>query len=214
MAWRVWFLLTCTITCIWFMWSLRQKSSSWGTVGFAFGLSCLLLVVPTILEVRWQVNERRYSTAMESFVQKDVTVHCQRFTDTLVDADGYAGHVKYTETGADTVAFLDWNTCNDVAKLNQGDDMFNVSKSAVNALHVLVHEGQHLKGEKDEKVADCQAIVNTPTVAQLLGLTEAEGKVLAKRYYEETYPYMPASYRTNECRHGGSFDTGELSWLW
>jgi hypothetical protein len=74
------------------------------------------------------------------------------------------------------------------------------------AVHILVHEGIHLAGERNEAYTDCLATQATPAAVVALGGTEEQGRALAARYFHEVYPLMRVEYRSKDCVPGGAWD--------
>ena len=71
----------------------------------------------------------------------------------------------------------------------------------------------HLAGRLGESGAECAAVQRDAHSARLLGAGPADG--LAVTYWREVYPLMPDSYRSEQCRTGGSMDEGlaDAPWL-
>ncbi|HEX2044555.1 MAG TPA: hypothetical protein VHF23_02875 [Gaiellaceae bacterium] len=73
------------------------------------------------------------------------------------------------------------------------------------AVDTLAHETQHRAGIADEATAECYAIQLVSETARALGADRAYGDALGDLAWE-TYPELPAIYRSRECREGGELD--------
>jgi hypothetical protein len=82
------------------------------------------------------------------------------------------------------------------------------------AVGILAHELEHVRGEMDEKTAECQGMQRLAGVARKLGLPRAEARRLARVYWFEIYPDADRGYRTAECRNGGELDLRPRSAAW
>jgi hypothetical protein len=73
----------------------------------------------------------------------------------------------------------------------------------------------HLAGRLDEAGAECAAVQRDAHTARLLGAGPADAAGLAATYWRDVYPLMPDSYRSGQCRAGGSLDerTPDAPWL-
>lgn len=74
------------------------------------------------------------------------------------------------------------------------------------AMDVVSHEAWHLSWIYDEAETECRAMQTLGRTAERLGATEAQGRALARIYWQNRYPLMPEAYRTGECRDGGKLD--------
>jgi hypothetical protein len=83
------------------------------------------------------------------------------------------------------------------------------------ALVTVGHEAGHLVAAlTTEAEAECFGAQHVSSVAQALGLTEAEGDLLASLYWGEVYPRSDPRYRSPECRDGGVLDLEPWSTTW
>ena len=73
------------------------------------------------------------------------------------------------------------------------------------AVTTLAHESMHLRGFVDEAQAQCYALQEVAWTVLRLGGTRDEG-VAAARLAVALQAAMPAEYRSDACRGGGSLD--------
>jgi hypothetical protein len=74
-------------------------------------------------------------------------------------------------------------------------------------INALAHESEHIANPGDsERVVECNGMQSIPHATKLLGGSERYGLRLARAYYRDLYPHMPANYWTLACRDGGSLD--------
>jgi hypothetical protein len=82
------------------------------------------------------------------------------------------------------------------------------------AVGILAHELEHVRGEMDEKTAECHGMQRLARVARELGLPTAETRRLARVYWVEVYADSDPAYRTRDCRNGGELDLRRHSAVW
>jgi hypothetical protein len=73
------------------------------------------------------------------------------------------------------------------------------------ALGALVHESRHAAGVADEPTAECEAIQLMPEAARATRIEPAYARELLRVAWQ-SYPTLPADYRSAECRDGGKLD--------
>jgi hypothetical protein len=83
------------------------------------------------------------------------------------------------------------------------------------ALVTVGHETGHLVSDLDtEATAECFGAQHVALVAQALGATAAEGRLLADLYWGWVYPRTDPLYRSPECHDGGGLDLNPFSPVW
>jgi hypothetical protein len=82
------------------------------------------------------------------------------------------------------------------------------------AVGILAHELEHVRGEMDEKTAECQGMQRLAGVARELGMSRTEARRLARVYWVEIYPDSSRGYRSAACRNGGELDLRPRSSVW
>lgn len=175
----------------------------------------IILAPLSAFEAAWALTEHKLNSVIQEYTgNPKVSVHCQRFTEAIGDVSPYKGYVKYnSDYTPTTVAQLDDDICKNLRSWILSDKT-NPSLEQIQAVHILTHEAQHLKGQTNEAIAECDAIQADSTVAQLFGATSEQGQALALGYYKETYPRMPARYSDAQCRQYGSLDRSPADGIW
>jgi hypothetical protein len=83
------------------------------------------------------------------------------------------------------------------------------------ALVTVGHEAGHLVANLEtEAEAECFGAQHVTRVARALGMSEAEGALLASLYWGEVYPTSDPIYQSPECRDGGALDLDPWSSAW
>ncbi|HVV76440.1 MAG TPA: hypothetical protein VHC43_10420 [Mycobacteriales bacterium] len=163
----------------------------------------VVLIFPTFTR---HYEEGRLGKVASVLVGQHATVHCETIGQTLTDVTGDLGFVKF---GADGVpehhTTIMRGPCADLRRYYDGDQAHPTSGEIV-AVHVLTHESMHMRGQRDESLAECEAMQRDAETAQLLGATPGEGLALARAYWMQVYPDMPDNYRTEDCKAGGGLD--------
>ena len=150
--------------------------------------------------------EQRLSTVASDLVGNPVSVHCQSFGEAFVDAGAEAGYVLFDAQGTpEPKTVIKRDTCNALRAFDSSSGQAPPSDQMV-AVHVLTHESMHMRGERTESTAECQAMQRDAATARLLGANEADAAQLARRYWIEIYPKMPTDYQSAECAKGRNLD--------
>lgn len=167
------------------------------------GVVAVALSVPSYLRVR---EENRLSSVASRLVEAPVRVHCQTFGQTFTQLGPELGYVRY---GADDLpehqTFLARGVCRDLAAY-LGSDKRHPSADQIVAVHVLTHESMHMRGITNEARAECAAMQRDARTAELLGANPAAADGLARLYWLDDYPTMPAGYRSSDCGPGQAWD--------
>jgi hypothetical protein len=193
----------------------------------------LLLLIPIAAFSFWlhrkgEQNEARLGEVASAVAQRSVGVDCPGFWRRLVDVRGEDGSVRFDVAGrpSDT-AQLSGPTCDRLEDFSRAgtkpafdclvpDDRHcrrEVVETA-RALATLAHESFHLAGIRDEAAAECYATQTVDFVAQKLGATAAQGKLVAT-WAARTSPRMhPEEYHSQECRSGGALDLEPRTAAW
>lgn len=87
-------------------------------------------------------------------------------------------------------------------------------KELARALVTLGHEAQHVAGVKDERTAECYGQQRVRPLARLLGATKDYAAGLAVHAWRYTYTGLPTSYKSPECRNGGTLDLNPRAVAW
>ena len=146
--------------------------------------------------------ESRLGDVASLVAERPVQVRCEEFSTGTVEEPG--GIVQFSgDTPADFTRIRP-DVCTAILRFVRAPNVPRLD-SAV-ALKVLAHESFHLRGIKDEAVAECYAMQEVPRVARALGGSEADAHEMAAAVYALTYPGMPPQYRSSDCRPGGPLD--------
>jgi len=133
---------------------------------------------------------------------KGVRADCERYTEELFNLSQYQGYVYYDGSN---VAHLRRNVCRDLWDYAHGGQA-NPTVGQIIAVHIVGHEAQHIKGVRDEAVAECTAVQLNYLVAEKLGATPEQARELQRRYFVEDYPRQSSDYISSDCREGGALD--------
>src|SRR5215213_5136169 len=152
--------------------------------------------------------EARLGLVAESIAGRSVGVRCEDLGD-VDDRDELGGDVRYSGDEPANYARIRLDICAELRQVTR--DRGAGGAPEARAIEVLAHESFHLRGVKEEAVAECYAIQFIRVVARGLRATNANARLL----YElalHAYPYHPPDYLSPECRPGGALDLhGSLS---
>jgi hypothetical protein len=185
----------------------------------------LAVIILCLLGAGFVVHERR--AALERHLgdvaselgHRQVHVHCQGFTASLVDVTSEAGTVQFDANGApaDTTD-LKRPICEALKRfphdvtgaaygcvLTNGDCPHGIWEDVL-AVHTLAHEVWHLHGIASEAEAECYALQTTAQAASLLGADPPAAQATATYALARLYPMMPDDYRRADCVDGGPLD--------
>jgi hypothetical protein len=167
------------------------------------GLLAAASAMPTYLRHH---EEDRLSAVASTLVGVGVRVHCQTLGGEFTDATGDLGHVRFSADGVpEHQTLIKRGPCTDLRHY-LASDKSHPSAGEVVAVHVLTHESMHMRGQRSESMAECEAVQRDAETAQLLGATPAQAMLLARTYWIADYPLMPDAYRTSDCAPGGGLD--------
>lgn len=88
----------------------------------------------------------------------------------------------------------------------------SVSDNELFSMHVFTHEVMHIRGERNERKADCQAIQRDIQAGVLLGVPAYVARENALRYYNGWYRSHP--YFDPECKLRGKLDENLPHSIW
>jgi hypothetical protein len=199
-------------------WGLRRFDELGRPRPFPWVSVAVLLVVAAAAAVPGVVRasqERRLGRAASVLTGARVGVRCQTLGGAFVDAGPELGYVRWRADGTpEAWALLKRDQCRHLAAYVRSDRR-RPSRDQVVAVHVLTHEAMHLSGTLAEAAAECAAVQRDAWTARLLGSPAAHAAELAAAYWRDVYPLMPDSYRSSECRPGGTLDErlADAPWL-
>jgi hypothetical protein len=180
-----------------------------------FSVSALVLVavVAAIPGAQRKVEERRLAKIASSLAGKNVSVHCQDGAEAFVDAGSELGWVAFDANGVpEPRTLIKREQCKFLKAYDKNPT--NPSWDEMVAVHVLTHESMHMRGERSEEIAECEAVQRDALTAQRLGATPEQAMALARRYWVQVYPRMPDDYITGACSPGGTLDEHLASSPW
>lgn len=181
----------------------------------------LLVAVLAFWEGRRELGlDHRLSAIASEVAGRPVNVDCPGFLRGLIDVSGSGGEVWFNADGKPSnTAHIETSVCGDLAgygSTRKRSDFACVygslpcperAERAVSAALILSHESQHLRGFRDEGVAQCYAIQMLPLVAERLGSPPEEAKAIAAHYLAVDEPLMSGDYQLPPgCVDGGSLD--------
>lgn len=193
-------------------WQLRHSSAlATGRSLPAFpavGVDVLIALafVALLPGIHRRAEEHRLAAVADVLVGAHVTVHCQSFGESFVDAGNELGYVKFSADGVPEHHTLIKREQCGLLRHYLSSHGRNPSLDEVVAVHVLTHESMHMRGETQESVAECEAVQRDATTAEQLGASEADADRLAVTYWQQVYPHMPSGYVTGDCTAGGPLD--------
>lgn len=82
------------------------------------------------------------------------------------------------------------------------------------AVAILAHEVQHLRGVNAEAEAECFGQQSVRRIGRMLGVRADRANLLAAISWRYSYPRLPESYKSPECRNGGRLDMRPVDSRW
>lgn len=169
------------------------------------GALVLVAVLAAVPGAQRKVQERQLGKVASQLSERHVSVHCQDGAEAFVDAGSELGWVAFDENDIpEPRTLIKREQCRQLKAYAKHRDRPTFDE--VVAVHVLTHESMHMRGERSEAVAECEALQRDALTAQGLGATPAQALSLARRYLLLVYPRMPDDYRTPECVSDGPLD--------
>ena len=138
---------------------------------------------------------------------QQATVHCNTMFDTFFDPSVFsAGHANI-ETGKIVFQHPWCARLMDYLNHPEGADF-----EEIYSLHMLVHEAMHIRGERNEARADCEAIQRDYRASKLLGIPDRIAKRNSMIYYLGSYQeratqgVYSSEYYSAQCAPGKGLD--------
>lgn len=122
--------------------------------------------------------------------QDDAVARCARRTPDALNLSMYSGFVAWDSPH---VARLRAQTCSDLSSWLWSSKR-SPSLPQIVALHVVVHEAEHVAGVWDEAAAECAAMAADPEVAVSSGAEASTAESMARLYRAQVYPHLAAEY--------------------
>lgn len=160
---------------------------------------------------RGRIEEQdRLGAIASALANRHVRVHCPGFIKRLTDVSAELGTVQFDDNGRPAdFTNLSPKVCSELAHFTSRS-----VRDAAEGAQTLAHESMHLRGIRDEAVADCYGIQLMSYVAEHLGATPTAAQELADFYYRHVYPWKPEDYVSPDCRDGGALDLRPGDPLW
>lgn len=170
----------------------RPTSRLFGVVALVGWLG--LSAWATAFEARHQVTQLA-ATRMVRAVTHDPrsSASCERGAAELLDLSTYSGHVDWDHPD---LAQLRASTCADLAGWLASSKRDPTLRQVI-AVHVVVHEAEHVRGLYVESEAECAALREDVAVAMAFGATREVAERMLATYRAEVYPYLSDEYRTS-----------------
>jgi len=171
------------------------------------GVSLLVLtaVVAAIPGAQRKMQEHQLGRVASELAGRHVSVHCQDGAEAFVDAGSELGWVAFDADGVpEPRTLIKRAQCLDLKRYLK--HRADPSWDEMVAVHVLTHEAMHMRGERSEAIAECEAVQRDAVTAARLGASPEQAHALAVRYWRQVYPRMPDDYVTNDCVAGGPLD--------
>lgn len=149
--------------------------------------------------------EQRFTREASIIAARPVTIRCDEgyaFTGVGSDAAG----VAFIRSG---IAYLSPSVCRTLEEITRGGAPAGREDAAF-AITVLAHEATHLRGIRNEAVAECYALQEGTKLGTRLGLEHSEAHDLMKAQLDRDLADRSVArlgYRLPaECRDGGALD--------
>ena len=131
----------------------------------------------------------------------NIKVKCNSIFGSIFNGQGLDNNLGTARISQGEI-FFENNWCSNFQKYLSNPE--HPSKEELIAMHVFTHEVMHVRGEKNEKKTDCQAIQRNHHVGELLGIDPNTARRNAKKYYNTYYKQHP--YHSKHCVRKGKFD--------
>jgi hypothetical protein len=184
--------------------ALTLARTWWTFVFICLALSAGLAWVPG----RYWLLERELERVSTTLADgRKAKVHCNTFFDTMFDPNQLAAGHANIETG-EVVMQKPW--CGRI--LDYLADPYHADREQIFALHMITHEAMHVRGERDERKTECQAIQRNYRTAVLLGIPDHLAARHALEYYQTMYMQraevggLSGSYFSPQCKPRGALD--------
>lgn len=156
----------------------------------------------------WMFEKMLSEKASVLAQRADVDVRCTSVFDSIFDRyDMVRAGSAYPSTG-EIVFHHGW--CQQfMAYLDHPE---NVTDDELFSMHVFTHEVMHIKGEMNERKADCQAVQRNLQAGVLLGVEPSLARKNALSFYQNLYPKHP--YFDKQCGPNKALDERLPNTIW
>lgn len=200
---------------IFFCWLILRElinpSERFDSFSFVYLLTLAILAIACARPAyqTWRLEQFLSEQAAIIAELPKVTVKCNSLFDTIVDGKGLeslAGTAYYDTNEI----FFEHGWCKNF--MGYMDDPENATDLEIFGMHVFTHEVMHIRGERNEKKTDCQALQRNHYVGEQMGISRATARKNALRYYHSLYPQH--AYFDKECRPNGKYDERLANSIW
>lgn len=157
----------------------------------------------------WRLENYLSKKASIIAERPNVKVKCNSLFDSIISGraiDNVAG-TAYIEVGE---IFFEHGWCKNFMEYMSNPNA--PSQKALFSMHVFTHEVMHIRGERNERKTDCQAIQRNHQVGVLLGISAEVARNNAIEYYRTAYQNHP--YFDKQCRPRGKLDENLSDSIW
>ena len=175
----------------------------------ALGVLALVILLP---DGGWRSLDEETRARTEALLSTEAARIAGHVARVRCDADGEAvGVVQHADGLAEiggTNAVLTPEICHRLHRLAFEGDEGAFSRTA-RAIAVLAHEAWHLRGERDEGVANCYAFQSGVELGRRLGLSEDTAARMMRQQLVDNATFARAAPEylvPGECRNGGRLD--------
>jgi hypothetical protein len=202
------FAAACVLVGRWWLHRHDEMGRARQAPTIAVPLLLAVALVASVIMWRHHQLETRLTKVAVAVAGGSAEVSCQTLGSSMVDTGGELGYVKWSADGTpERRTLIKRDACNDLAAFMRTPNG-QAPDEQVMAVHVLTHEAMHLRGERAEPLAECQALQRNAVTARLLGASESDALEIARRYWTDFYPRQDAGYLSPECAPGRTLDEG------
>jgi hypothetical protein len=177
--------------------------------------SCIYLAVLALLAVssiwfpmqQWRLESFLSEKSTELTGVQSVTVHCNSLFDSIFTPLVSVAGLAYIE---EKKIVFEYQWCGDITEYLKHPA--NVSRRELFSLTIFTHESMHIRGERDEKKTECQAVQRNHMASNILGVPDLISRRNAIAYYKNNYPEHP--YFTSSCAPGKELDENLADSVW
>jgi hypothetical protein len=178
--------------------------------------TALLAIAFAYTPVRYWYFERFLTEKARTLSESDkASIHCNTIFDTWFDSNVFAaGHAQF-ETGRIVFQHPWCGRLMDYLKHPE-----RASSEELFSMQIFVHEAMHIRGERNEASAECQALQRYARGAKLLGvpddIAKANGMAFYTNYYKNraTQGIMSSQYYSDQCAPGKALDEKLVDSTW
>lgn len=205
----LWWLASAAFVCL----AIREAMAGRSRTDGGFYLPYFLIVCGLAVACAWPPLstwrlERRLSAVSTRLAEgRQARVHCNTIIDTMFSPMQL--HSGYAEFGTGRIHYQKpW--CSVVRRYLR--DPERAGPRELSALNLITHEAMHVRGERNEAIAECQSVRRNYRTARLLGVPDPVARRNALDFYEQLYRQrgsiggIQAAYFSSDCAPGKALD--------